>query len=71
MMIKLAVVVAVLVVYWLGHSYFYPHTACWWCKGNPRHTSRRSWNIHCVACGGSGTRHRLGAKLLGRGFGKF
>lgn len=62
-------IVAGLVVYWLGHSFFFPWTRCSWCKGKTQHRSRNSWNIYCFACHGSGTRRRIGAKILGRGFG--
>jgi hypothetical protein len=60
-----------LVLGWLAWSYRRPMTRCWLCKGSPRNfdSSGKNWS-NCLACGGSGRRRRLGAVLLGRGFGK-
>lgn len=60
-----------LLVGWLFHSWRRPMTRCWWCNGSPRNygSSGRSWS-NCLVCGGSGRRRRVGAVLLGRGFGK-
>lgn len=45
--------------------WWWPLTRCWRCKGgrtNPGSNSRR-WG-KCRACGGSGERFRLGARLI-------
>lgn len=60
-----------LVAGWVVHSWRRPMTRCWLCKGSPRNygSSGKSWS-NCLGCGGSGRRRRVGAVLLGRGFGK-
>lgn len=60
------------VAVWLIHSWFRPYAKCWKCRGNPKNFSKsgRSWNIRCLVCKSTGKRRRLGALLLGRGFGE-
>ena len=66
------------VVAWLTHSYLFPITPCWACRGRTKHSSEtgKSWNIWCwgsllgMGCGGSGSRRRLGSKLVRGGFGR-
>lgn len=60
----------VVVLGWLWWSYRRPNTRCFACKGSPRKhdKSGRNWS-YCLVCKGSGKRRRLGAVLLGRGFG--
>lgn len=70
-MVSILVLLGVAVVVWLGHSYLYPWTSCPLCKGNPRNSSKGSFNVWCKACRSSGRRRRLGARLLGRGFGQW
>ena len=67
------------VVAWLVDSYFRTWEKCWICKGNVKHESKskKTWGEWCwgdffgLGCKAKGNRHRLGAKLLGRGFGRF
>lgn len=70
---RVGAVAAVVVVVgsWLAHSWRYPLTSCLWCKGSPRRRDEggKNW-ASCWLCGGSGRRRRLGAFVLGRGFGK-
>lgn len=59
----------VVLVGWLAHSWRRPNTACLLCKGRKRNFgSGKSWSF-CLLCKGSGRRRRVGAVLLGRGFG--
>lgn len=67
-----AILIGVLVVLWLGHSFAYPWKGCWKCAGNPKNSSSsgKTFNISCIACDSTGRRRRLGSKLIRAGFGK-
>lgn len=60
----------VLILLWLGHSWRFPFTSCWWCSGSPKRRDKggRNW-APCWMCSGTGRRRRFGSVLLGRGFG--
>lgn len=52
---------------WIVHSLWFPWTSCGQCAGGKHYSdSGRAWR-NCRACGGSGKRRRVVAKLLGRG----
>lgn len=67
------------VLAWLVDSYFRTWEKCWICRGKTKHESKsgKTWGEWCygdfvgLGCKVTGKRHRLGAKILGRGFGRF
>uniref|UniRef100_UPI003F498398 hypothetical protein n=1 Tax=Amycolatopsis sp. CA-293810 TaxID=3239926 RepID=UPI003F498398 len=56
---------AALTLIYLAYCWCYPYTACGNCKGGKHFTADGEYWRKCRRCKGSGTKIRLGRKLLG------
>lgn len=68
MMLTTAVIAVLAVLLYLGACALWPSAACRRCKGRGRFTAvygGTSWRP-CPRCGGSGSRTRVGRKILDR-----
>lgn len=59
-------VVAAVVVAYVGHCWLYPWTTCGRCGGGKIRNDTGKVRRDCGRCGGAGKRKRLAARLLGR-----
>jgi hypothetical protein len=70
--VTIAVLVGVLVVLYLGHSFVFPFKVCNSCGGNPRSSDSggKNFRISCWRCESTGRQRRLGSRILRGGWGK-
>lgn len=67
-----AILVGVLVVLWLIHSWVFPLKICGSCKGQPRTSDSggKNFRVSCWRCEGQGKQRRLGSRILRGGWGR-
>lgn len=66
------VMIGVLVLMWLGHSWVFPWKTCSACAGSPKTSDSggKNFRISCWKCESTGRQRRVGSRIIRGGWGR-